>query len=542
MNTFVEVQDLFRVVLKRWWLLLPAVIIGVGLGYGATIRQTPYYAATTTLFVGRSIQANDLSRTDLQTGTQLAATYAEIVRRQPVLQGTVAALQLNMGWQSLRSLVRVAQVEETQLLEIRVEAEAPRLAEQIADEVAQQLIALSPSATNQFVAEDSLHFIRQRLRNIELQSDRVQQELEAVQAELVTLPSSQRIEASVLQTEAEALEKRLLEWDTLYARLLGLVNDARATNQITVVEPAQASTSPVRPQLELNLAVGLLVALVLGLFLIFLLEYWGDKMRTTDDIVAQIGLPMLGTLRQVAGRREPDRLIHKQPPTLASTEDYRLLRSKLQFSTDNFAQKTLLITSTAASEGKSLVTANLGIAIAEAGFSVIIVDANLRQPMQHRIFGLSNNDGLLELLHGPKHQWQQYLQATTLPNLCVLTTGTLEVPSPGILGSLQMKLVLDVLAEQADVLLFDTPQATNFADAALFAHQASGVILVMREGKMQRKAIQDVVQNLQATGAQFVGAVVNQPKVRATIGRIRNTPNKSPFTLSLPGPQKVDVA
>lgn len=538
MYNFVELRDIVIIVLKRWWLLLIATLIGVALGYGLTQQQTAVYAAKTTLFVGRSIRANDLNRTDIQTGQELALTYSEIARLQPVVQGTIDALQLSMSWQSLRSRIKVTQVAETQLIQITVEASSRDEAERIAAEVARQVILLSPSAGGAQADEETFAFVQQRLVNLQQSIANAQSELRDAELRLAAIDAGS-IEAGALRVKIEGLENRLLDWDNLYARLLSFISDMQATNQLSVIEPAQAQASPVRPRLTLNVAAAVFGMLALAILLIFLLEYFDDTYKDPDDLGRHLTLNLLGTVRQVAGKSPSDRLIANQTASAYAfaSEDYRLVYSKLHFAIQQLSQKIIMVTSVEQGDGKSLATANLGVAMAEAGLNVVIVDANLRRPSQHEIFELTNANGLIEVLHAPRQQLDLYLKHTSIMNLRVLTAGTLPLHSAGMLGSAQMKDLLNRLADEVDVVLCDSPEATGVADAAILAHQVAGVLLVMRRDRLSRSLIKEAIKNLEQVGANFVGAVVNHPT--SGLGtRNKNAKQSSPFRLMLPAPQQ----
>jgi capsular exopolysaccharide synthesis family protein len=539
MYNFVELRDVIMLVLKRWWLLVLAALIGGALGYALTAQQAPVYAAKTTLFVGRSIQANDLDRTALQTGQQLAITYAEIIRRQPVLQGTINALQLTTSWQALRSRISVSQVGETQLIEITAEAASPREAEQVVAEVARQLILLSPSSGNLQTNEETFQFVQQRLLTLQSSIASTQSELQSVQLALAALEATS-IEAGALRIKIDDLQNRLLEWDNLYARLLTFISDMQATNQLSVIEPAQAQTSPVRPRLELNVAAGVFGLLALAMLLIFLLAYLDDTFKSGEELARHTDLALLGTVRQLAGKTTTDRLITKQTSFAQAAEDYRLAYSKLHFTIHKLPRKVIMVTSPTPGEGKSLVTANLAVAMAEAGLHVVIVDANLRRPTQHQIFGIANTNGLTELLHAPLQHLDTYLKSTAVLNLQIVTAGTLPAHSAAMLGSAQMQHLLDRLAAAADVIICDSPEATGVADAAILARQVSGVLVVVNKHKMQRRLIKEALKNLAQVGSPVIGLVLNHPNSGLGAKQPAVQPS-TPLPLALPSPQNVEA-
>lgn len=514
MYNFIELRELIAIILKRWWLLALAALIGGALGYGISLRQIPIYQATTSLLVGRSIQTTDLERSDLQTSELLAITYANVVRRRPVLQGTIDTLQLNMSWQALRARVTVAPVDQTQLLEIKAEAESPELAEQIANEVANQLILISPSSAKSQSEQETHQFVQQRLKDLEQKINGSQQELQTLEAKLLSVAPATG-EAKVIRDQIKELEDRLLSWDSVYSRLLDFTKTVQSTNQLAIVEAAQAGADPIRPRVELNIMVGIAVALCLVLALIFLLEYLDDTLKSVENVTRQLGLNALGAIGQIKGKNSPEKLISKQHVFSSTSEDYRLVRSKLQFLTTDLPQKIIMVTSPTQGEGKSLTIANLGIVMAEAGLKVAIVDANLRRPMQHEIFQLPNGEGLTELLYAPKLQLDNYLKVTQVMNLRILTAGSLPAYPSEMLGSLRMKQLLDVLAAQVDIVLCDSPEATGVADAAILAQQVTGALLVVQSGKTRRDLAQEALSNLRQAGARLFGVVLNQSQLTA---------------------------
>lgn len=529
MYNFIELRELVAVLLKRWWLLLLALLLGGALGYGISLRQTPIYEASTSLLVGFSMQASNLDRTDLQTGQQLAITYSNIVRRQPVLQGAINALHLDMSWQTLRSNVKVSVIDQTQLLEISAAATSPELAEQIAGEVARQLILLSPAENASGAGQETKQFVQQRLRDMEQKIAAEQDALQSAEAKLTALGPN-GIGVTAVRSEIRDIEERLLNWDNVYTRLLEYTRDTRAGNQLAIIEPAQARTTPVQPRTDLTIAVGALLLLALAAGLVLLLYYWDDTLKSVEDTMRHLKLNVLGQLSQIKGENSNDRLIAKAHALATTSEGYRLVRSKLQFLMADLPKKIVMVTSSAPGEGKSLTTANLAIAMAEAGMSVVIVDTNLRRPVQHEIFQLANHEGLTELLYAPKLQLEHYLRPTQVMNLRVLTAGSLPAYPSGMLGSMQMKRLLQALAEQFDLVLCDSPEATEVADAAILANQVTGALLVVHAGKMRRDRALEAINNLRQAGAHILGVVLNQPP---TVAARKRQPQN---VLALPAP------
>lgn len=207
-----------------------------------------------------------------------------------------------------------------------------------------------------------------------------------------------------------------------------------------------------------------------------------------------------------------------QPPALLITitdprspvaEAYRSLRTNLSFANLDQKLRTILVTSAAPEEGKSTVLANLAIVEAQAGRQVIIVDADLRRPRQHELFGLVNSQGLTTMLAEENGLQQPPLQATAVPGLQVLTSGP-QPPLPAeMLASERMGRAIAALAARADLVLFDAPPVVAVTDAAILASQVDGVLLVIHADRTRREHAQRAQQLLEKVNAHIIGSVLN---------------------------------
>jgi capsular exopolysaccharide synthesis family protein len=199
-------------------------------------------------------------------------------------------------------------------------------------------------------------------------------------------------------------------------------------------------------------------------------------------------------------------LIMLADPRSPAAEAYRSLAATIQFAYADRQLQTIGITSAAAGEGKSTTTANLAIALAEGGRRVIVVDADLRRPGQHTLFGLDRQDGLSNVLLGD--QTQLPLLDTQTPGVKVLTSG----PSPAnpleALASRRFDHVLALARAQADFVLVDTPPAGVLADAALLAPRLEGMLLVVSAGRTKRDLARRAREQLERVNANLLGVVL----------------------------------
>jgi non-specific protein-tyrosine kinase len=206
-------------------------------------------------------------------------------------------------------------------------------------------------------------------------------------------------------------------------------------------------------------------------------------------------------------------LITLSRPQSPAAEAYRTLRANLHFAALDAPLRSLVVTSPSAQEDKTTAVANLGVVLAQAEKRVILVDADLRQPRLHTLFGRDNAAGLLDALNGA--QIEQVLQPAGVDGLSVLTSGKLPVVPSDALSSGRMTRLIRQLETLADMVIFDTPPVLSVSDAALLASQTSGALLVIEAGKTRREQAQAAKDVLERARARLLGAVMlNAPADR----------------------------
>lgn len=205
-------------------------------------------------------------------------------------------------------------------------------------------------------------------------------------------------------------------------------------------------------------------------------------------------------------------LITISNPRSPIAEAYRALRTNLEFSNLDKSLRTVLVTSASAEEGKSTTLANLAVTIAQSGKRVVLVDADLRRPTQHQIFGLKNNAGLTDMVRDDAMMTTPPLQETNVPNLQLLTSGQLPPNPAEVLGSKRMSEVLTALLQNADMVLLDAPPLLAVTDAAVLSSRVDGVLLVVSAGKTKRESARQARSQLEKINARVIGAVLNNVK------------------------------
>jgi polysaccharide biosynthesis transport protein len=505
-----ELRNYINTLLKWWWLIAACVAIALVTSYLATRSMPRTYASRTTVMVGQALQNPNPSQSEFYTGQILAQSYADLAKRQPVLSGALKALNLDWDWATLKSMVSSQVVAGTQLFDIIVVDIVPARAKALADEVARQLILQSPAGVDEN-KERERQFILAQIDSLKANIKKSQDDLSQLNDVIANASSASQIQDA--RTRAANLQSQIGAWQSTYAQLLAQLQIG-TPNYLKVVEPAQVPFAPISPNPTQNLMLAAVLALVLACGAAFLLEYIDDTIKSPDDVRQVLSLPLLGSIARFPARDYGSRLITARHPRSPVTEAYRLVRTNLQFSAINGPLSAIEVTSASPLDGKSVTAANIAVILAQSGKRVILVDADLRRPMQHRIFELSNSVGLTSILLDRELPLDDALQAVPVSKLRVLTSGPLPPDPSELLGSMRMEEILTALKQAADVVVLDSPPIMAVADATILATHVDGVLMVVRAGRTRRALIVQSKESLLGVGARVVGVVLNHVSKR----------------------------
>ncbi len=328
------------------------------------------------------------------------------------------------------------------------------------------------------------------------------------------------VQYSVLKHEVETTREL---FDTLQVKLqVAGVTAGLNSSYINVVDPAEEPAAPVAPKVQSNLAMGLFGGLLSGLLLAFTIESLDDTVSTSAELELCSGLPVLCSvpINQLE-RRLKDALtpadkgaltvpMLMNSPRSQAAEAFRGLRTSLLLSTPDLQPKVIAVVSSIATEGKTTVTANLGVSFAQRGESVLLIDADLRRSSLHSQFGLPYaKNGMSTLLTQRSAETGIVTPLEALPNLKLLPAGP-HPPNPAeLLGSKRMAELLQQFSTEYDRVLIDTPPILSVADSLALAHLADAVVLVVRSGVARKKAVMRVRDLLQRANTNLVGVVFN---------------------------------
>ena len=501
-----ELRQIVSNLLKWWWLMVISVLVAGAASYLGTRSQPRTYLARTTMMVGQVMQNPNPSQSEFSTSQLLAQSYADISRREPVLQATLDALGLKWDWNALKVMVSGRVVPGTQLLEISVLDTDPPRAKILVEQIARQLILQSPAGAD-VQKEAERQFVATQMGELKANITKSQEEIHQLDDVIAKAASARQIQDA--RTRQSALQTQISGWQATYAQL-GTVLQSGASNFLSVVEPAQVPTTPVGPRVAVNVLLAMAIGLVLSGGAAVLLEYLDDTLHSSDDVRHALGLMTLGSIPPIDGQDYPSKLVVSRFPRAPVAEAYRLLRTNLQHAAGGQPLHTLMVTSANPLEGKSVTTANLAAALAQSGQQVILVDADMRRPTQHHIHQLDNDTGLSVILQQDDVGLEQVLRPSSIVNLSIITSGPLADNPPDLLGSERMDNLIDLLLQQADIVIFDCPPVEAASDAIILASRLDGALLVVDAGHTRRASAQRSRDALMSVGANLLGVVLNR--------------------------------
>lgn len=207
-------------------------------------------------------------------------------------------------------------------------------------------------------------------------------------------------------------------------------------------------------------------------------------------------------------------LITLTNPRAPISESYRALRTNIDFSSIDEELKVIMASSAGPGEGKTTTIANLAVTYAQSERKTILIDADLRKPTAHHTFSLSNRWGLSSVI-SQQCTLEESIQRSHVPNLDIITSGTIPPNPAEMLGSNRMSALISQLRESYDIILIDTPPLLAVTDAQIVASKCDGAILVVDQGRVKRDIAKRAVQNLQAVNARILGVVLNNVKRKA---------------------------
>lgn len=508
-----HLRQQLQIVLRRLPLLIGSVVIAAASAFFFSSLQTKEYESSATLVVGQSLTAVNPDYNQLLVSQRLSSTFATVATTRPVLARVIDQLNLDETPEHLALRVTASSDTDGALLTIGARDSVPARAAQIANAVAEELIAatISVQGAHSELAE-----------SIEQDLAAIRSDIEDTQAgidDLTALPTRTAAQDARLDT----LRGRIISLRSSYVSLLAFSPQA-ASNLMTIIQPAVADEIPVAPRPLLNALLAAVVALMVVSAAVFVVEYLDDAIKGPDDVEEILGLPTLGSIERMAGGNERlpiYRLATLLYPRSGAAESYRALRTNVEFAAVDEPIKRLLVTSAVPGEGKTVTAANLAVAFAQGGRRVLLVDADMRRPGIHETFAIDNEAGLTNLLRQDDVRLASITRPSEQKNLDILPAGPHPANPAELLASQRMRALLPTLTENYDMVILDGPPLEAFTDSAILSSFLDGTLLVVESRRGRLAQIRAAREALAKANARVLGVVLNglPPKAPSEYGR-----------------------
>jgi capsular exopolysaccharide synthesis family protein len=332
------------------------------------------------------------------------------------------------------------------------------------------------------------------LRQTEARQSRVMQALPKKQYELANLQRDYQVLDKAYQDLMQ--QKQSLE----------LAESAHPAT-VEILRTAAASDTPVSPNVKVNMMMAAVLGTLLGVGLAFVREYMSDSLDTAGQVATGVGLPVIGTIPSLPGLARGSVL--KRDHMTPEMEGYHFVASALPIGHRESSTRTLLLTSAGTGQGNSTTVANLAAAFAQRQKAVVLVDLDLRKPTLHALFDIAESPGISDVIAG-RRLLAEALHPTSIEGLLVMPAGSARENPIRTLSSAALTVVLQDLANVADVVLIDSPPCVTVTDASIIAPATDGTILLLRAGEADRHTAQRAKSILNSVGASLLGVILNR--------------------------------
>jgi len=327
------------------------------------------------------------------------------------------------------------------------------------------------------------------------------------------------IELARLQRNRESLEKLYVLVEEKYQE--AIINEQSQPGNVYIIDSARIPLSPSKPNRMLIILVGFVMGIGLAFGFAFIRNYFDDTIKTPEDIQNR-NVNVLSWIPQIeamtaTGTNDFEFIVHHKPDSIPS-EAFRALRTRVQYSRlDASSLKVILITSSAPSEGKTMINANLAGSFAQSNKKTIIIDCDLRKPRVHSFFKTNRYPGLIDYFFG-QVSFEDILRKSEQENLYYITAGTIPPNPAETLESPRMKEFIEGLRDKFDYILLDSPPVIAVTDSEILARIADGTILVVSANTTEKELMEKAIEIIRQDNVNFVGAVLNNFVYKSSYG------------------------
>lgn len=541
-NTTNEELDLsycINLVFKRFWLLVAMVALGLVAAVLVNLLMRPAYKATALMMINKE----DAGKIDATPYGSFASeedyyrTQYQLLQSRSLLSKVYTKMKLGQveefanpnGLKKLEKSLDVAPITRSRLVNVSATAYDPSLAADIvntltdtfvADNVSnrvfmgQDVIAALESTERSSAEQELLNSMPQVVNSDFIKTLKQQaSKLAADRARLLAKYTTNHPDVISVQNQLDAVNGQInTEPRRLVQSIKIELSGQFSGNNIRVIDPAVTPEKPVRPRKLINLAIGLLGGGLLGLMLVFVLEFLDQSVKSSEDLEEKLGLPFLGFVpyEKLKKKEREYATLLKDGNSLVA-ENVRNVRTMLDFSLAGEHNAPILITSSLQGEGKSHLSSNLLVALAQTGKKVLLVDGDLRRARVHRVFKLSTEKGLSNIWDADpqKADYAANIQAVKdVPNLFVMTSGQ-RPPNPAeLLNTPKLADFIAWATQHYDQVVVDCPAIMPVSDTLLWGKYIPRAVFVIKYGQTNAKLAQLALDKLKKAGIKVLGAVI----------------------------------
>lgn len=488
--------------LWRWaWLVILATLLAGAAAYLVSGLIPPTYQAQTTVLINEVPSNQTVDYSSIVLSSQLSQTYAQMMIKSPVLDEV--AKRVGVAKILPENITAIAETN-MQLITVSAESSSPGLAADIAntlvDVFREQTQTLQTSRFTSYKA------------NLLTQIAEMEKQIQAVNDQLKKTGNQAAVALynTQLKSYQDAYNTLLQSYEQVQ------LTEAQISTSIVQIEPALPPAKPISPNTLQNVALAALAGMLLSAAAIYLMGAMDDSLKTPDEFSNTLKLPVLGIIPHYRSGKKILPLEAQPRSTVSDT--FRSLRTNINIIKTNseLPVKIILITSPMPGDGKTTVAVNLATAFAQNGQKVTLIDANLRRPAIHDQLQIPNSTGLSQALSAVRNRLtlKDYLKSTRINYLAVITSGK-ATPTPSeLLGSSQMKSILDSIQSFSDIVLIDTPPSLSAADASALMPFVDAVLLVMKPGSTHQISARHLIEQLERANVNILGIALNNVNMR----------------------------
>lgn len=495
-----DLREYVDVVRARKWTILFVFALVLGISLFRSYRQTPLYVSSTRLLVAGVPQDS----TGV-VGVPHLGTEAEVVQSVEVAQVAQRSLAGKQDPTALLGGLSVTPVSDTQVLTISYTSSDPQLAADAANAFAEGYITFKQEGARASL-EPVIENTQAKKTELVTQLDRVEDRLQKAQ-DSGTPEEVARLDAQRTQIAADL---------DLVDQRLGVTLGTDVTIAFgggDILQPAGVASEPSSPDHRTNGIIGGVFGILIGLAAGFMRDRLDNRFRSRVDAERTLTVPVLATVPKFKAPKKASTVLLGDSRSSAS-ESFRTLRTNLQFLAGQRQAKSITVTSASSGEGKSVTTANLAVAMAQAGQRVVVVSADLRRPSIDDYFSPTHQSpGLVGWLSGLTTDLDRLVAPTEIENIFLIPAGSIPQNPAELLTSPRLDDLIEKLESRFDMILFDSVPTLAIADAAIVASRTDAAILVIDSSATFRPAAMHSKDELERVGSTLLGVVLNRFEV-----------------------------